>query len=106
MNEMMKRKYAHMLATVGLNIQPNQKVLVEACVEGYEFANIFAQEAYKAGASEVQIFYLDQTYLKTKATYQSVEEVREINPWQQQMYQCILDEGALPIFFAEPSISL
>ena len=94
MNEMMKRKYAHMLATVGLNIQPNQKVLVEACVEGYEFANIFAEEAYKAGASEVQIFYLDQTYLKTKAKYQSAEDVRTIKPWQHQMYQSILDEGA------------
>ncbi|MBQ4343333.1 MAG: aminopeptidase, partial [Erysipelotrichaceae bacterium] len=46
MNEKMMRKYANMLARVGINVQPGQKVLVEACVEGYEFANLFAEEAY------------------------------------------------------------
>ena len=94
MNEKMKRKYANMLATVGLNIQPNQKVLVECAVEGYEFANLFAEEAYKAGAGEVLINYLDQAYLKTKAKYQSADEVRKIKNWQKEMYQSALDEGA------------
>ena len=54
MNEKMIRKYANMLATVGINVQKGQKVLVEACIEGYAFANIFAQECYKEGA-EVHI---------------------------------------------------
>ena len=94
MNEAMKRKYANMLATVGLNIQPNQKVLVECAIEGYEFAGIFADEAYKAGAGEVIINYLDQTNLKIKAKYQSAEEVKEIKTWQKDMYQSALDEGA------------
>ncbi len=94
MNEGMKRKYANMLATVGLNIQPKQKVLVECAIEGYEFAGIFAEEAYKAGAGEVIINYLDQTNLKIKAKYQSAEEVKEIKAWQKDMYQSALDEGA------------
>lgn len=34
MNEKMIRKYANMLATVGINVQKGQKVLVEACIEG------------------------------------------------------------------------
>ena len=70
MNEKMIRKYARMLATVGINVQKGQKVLVEACIEGYSFANIFAQECYEVGASEVIINYLDLPFLKTKAIYQ------------------------------------
>ena len=75
MNEKMIRRYARMLATVGINVQKGQKVLVEACIEGHEFANIFAQECYKEGASEVIIHYLDLPFLKTKAQYQSDEDV-------------------------------
>ena len=97
MNEKMMRKYAAMLVKVGLNVQPKQKVLVEACIEGHEFANLFAEEAYKAGAGEVIISYLDQAYLKTKAKYQSDEEVRKIEPWQHEMYQSALDAGACTI---------
>ncbi len=80
MNEKMMRKYANMLARVGVNVQPGQKVLVEACVEGHEFANLFAEEAYKEGAGEVVIHYLDQAFLKTKAQYQSADEVKKIQP--------------------------
>jgi len=97
MNEKMMRKYANMLARVGINVQPGQKVLVEACVEGYEFANLFAEEAYKEGAKEVVIHYLDQAFLKTKAQYQSAEEVKKIHSWQNEMFQSVLDEGACTI---------
>ncbi len=97
MTEAMKRKYARMLVTVGLNVQPGQKVLVEACIEGYEFANIFAQECYKQGSGEVIINYIDQALLKTKAQYLPAEQVREIRQWEYDRYQNALDDGACTI---------
>ena len=96
MNEKMIRKYARMLATVGVNVQKGQKVLVEACIEGHAFANIFAQECYEVGASEVIINYLDLPFLKTKAHYQG-SEVSKIENWESEMYQKALDEGACTI---------
>ncbi len=96
-NETLKRKYAKMLVEVGLNVQPGQKVLVEACIEGWRFANMFAEEAYKCGAGEVIINYLDQTYLKTKALYQSEEDVKAIEQWEYDRYQNALDAGACTI---------
>ena len=96
MNEKMIRKYARMLATVGINVQKGQKVLVEACIEGHAFANIFAQECYEVGASEVIINYLDLPFLKTKAHYQG-SEVSKIENWESEMYQKALDEGACTI---------
>ena len=97
MNEKMIRKYAKMLVTVGLNVQPGQKVLVEACIEGYQFANIFAQECYKHGSGEVVINYLDLAGLKTKAQYMPDEEVRKIQQWEADRYQNALDDGACTI---------
>lgn len=97
MNEKMIRRYARMLATVGINVQKGQKVLVEACIEGYAFANIFAQECYECGASEVLINYIDLPFLKTKAQYQKDEDVRKIQDWEVERYQKILDEGACTI---------
>lgn len=97
MNEKMIRRYARMLATVGINVQKGQKVLVEACIEGYAFANIFAQECYECGASEVLINYIDLPFLKTKAQYQKDEDVRKIRDWEVERYQKILDEGACTI---------
>ena len=97
MNEKMIRKYAKMLVTVGLNVQPGQKVLVEACIEGYQFANIFAQECYKHGSGEVIINYLDLAGLKTKAQYMPDEEVRKIQGWEHDRYQNALDAGACTI---------
>ena len=94
MKESLIRKYAYMIAKVGLNIQKGQKVCVEACIEGYEFANIFADEAYKLGASDVQINYLDQALLKTKSQYRPLNEVSAIKKWEDDMYQSVLDEGA------------
>ena len=97
MNQHMIRRYANMLARVGINVQQGQKVLVEACIEGHAFANVFAEECYKCGASEVIINYLDLPFLKTKATYQKDEEVRKIQDWEVERYQKALDEGACTI---------
>ena len=41
--ETMKRKYAYTLARVGLNVQKGQTVLVEAAIEGWQFARLFAE---------------------------------------------------------------
>ena len=94
MKEELIRKYAFMIAKVGLNIKPGQIVLVEAAVEGYEFANMFAEEAYKLGAGEVVIHYLDLAKLKTEAKYRPADKVAEILEWQKESYQYYLDCGA------------
>ena len=97
MNTNKIRKYAHMLAKVGINVQPGQKVLVEACIEGNYFIPYFVEEAYKCGASEVIVNYIDLPYLKTKAKYQDASEVMKIENWEVERYQKYLDEGACTI---------
>jgi len=92
--EEMKRKYAYTLARVGLNVQPNQTVLVEAGIEGADFVPVFAEECYKLGAGNVVVNYLDYPNLKAKAQYRSFEEVAKVEETEQAYYQKFLDEGA------------
>ena len=92
--ETMKRKYAYTLARVGLNVQKGQTVLVEAAIEGWQFASLFAEECYKLGAGNVVVNYLDQASLKVAAHYRPDADVRRVEDWERSMYQKYLDEGA------------
>ena len=93
MNEKMIRKYAYMLARVGINVQPGQKVMVEVMPDAYTFVPVFAEECYKAGASQVIVTYLDLGLLKTRAIYEPAEQVMEIAPWQRESYETYLQQG-------------
>ncbi|MGN1344945.1 MAG: aminopeptidase [Traorella sp.] len=89
-----KHQYAYLLAKAGLNVQKGQTVLVEACVEGYEFASIFAEECYKIGAGNVVIHYLDMANLKIASQYRDLEEIKKVNDWEVMQCQPYLDDGA------------
>lgn len=97
MLEEMKRKYARMLVNVGMNVQKGQPVLIEAAIEIWQFANLVAEEAYKAGASRVQINYLDLHRLKVEALNRPAEEVGRHDPWEAGSIEAFMDERACTI---------
>lgn len=90
----MKRRYAYLLARVGLNVQKGQTVLVEAAVEGASFTPIFAEECYKLGAGNVVVHYLDLPNMKVAAKYRSDEDVRKVEDWEYAMHEPYLEDGA------------
>lgn len=92
--EEMKQRYAYTLAKVGLNVQPNQTVLVEAGIEGADFVPIFAKECYRLQAKDVVVQYLDYALLKEKAQARSAAEVAEVFDTERAYYQKFLDEKA------------
>ncbi|MFI3164427.1 MAG: aminopeptidase [Bacillota bacterium] len=53
-------KLARLTARVGVNVQPNQPVVINCPVEQFEFARILASECYNAGASEVFVRHRDE----------------------------------------------
>ncbi|MBR3751774.1 MAG: aminopeptidase [Ruminiclostridium sp.] len=104
--EMMKRKYAFMLARVGLNVQPGQPVLVDAPIEGAYFMPIFAEECYKLGASNVVIHYNDEPTLKVAAKYRSEEAVRSFEAWEADRSNVYLEQGACYLRLDAPNPKL
>ena len=93
----MKRKYARMLVNVGMNVQKDQYVLIEAAQEAWEFANIVAEEAYAVGAKNVLIKYLDLHKLKIDALNLSIEDMSKYDPWDGEAYAYMMDHKACTI---------
>jgi aminopeptidase len=54
------RRYAELAVRVGANVQPGQEVVVLCLVEHAETARAVTREAYRAGASRVEVRYFDQ----------------------------------------------
>jgi aminopeptidase len=63
MDERLER-YAELVVRVGANVQPGQEVFLLPKVEHAEFARALARQAYKAGASYVNVRYQDSHVLK------------------------------------------
>ena len=59
MEQKMLRKYAEMAVKTGINIQPNQTLVIRCPIHGAEFARECASVAYEAGAKEAVVFYND-----------------------------------------------
>ncbi|AQY51445.1 aminopeptidase [Listeria weihenstephanensis FSL R9-0317] len=52
-------KYAELIVKVGVNIQPNQKVVINSSVESAPLSRLLTKKAYEAGASDVIINWAD-----------------------------------------------
>ncbi|MFV0440657.1 MAG: aminopeptidase [Lachnospirales bacterium] len=77
------RLYAKTAVRVGVNLKPNQDLVVNASVECLEVARLVVEEAYEAGAKTVTLKLLDDyiTYLRyKKAPDTSFED--EVPPYQ------------------------
>ncbi len=58
MDERLER-YAELVVRVGANVQPGQEVFVQSAVEHYELTRALVRQAYRAGASYVNVLYGD-----------------------------------------------
>ncbi|MFM6851736.1 MAG: aminopeptidase [Terrabacter sp.] len=67
-------KYARLVVRVGVNVQPGQHVVVSALPEQADAARAIADEAYRVGASRVEITYNDP-FVKRAAVEHGPEEL-------------------------------
>ena len=67
-------KYARLVVRVGVNVQPGQEVVINALPEQADVARALATEAYRVGASRVNIQY-DDPHLTRAAVEHGPEEL-------------------------------
>ena len=60
------QKYAEVVIKIGVNVQPGQRVLLTPWTDNADFARLLAEEAYKAGASFVEVLYDDEPLRLTR----------------------------------------
>lgn len=78
------RKYARLLVTVGINLQPGQEVRIDAAVDQGDFVKLVTEEAYRAGASKVTVEWAFQDLVLLHYRYQTAEQLCTIPQWQEE----------------------
>ncbi|MBE7077553.1 MAG: aminopeptidase [Clostridiales bacterium] len=81
------RKYAKLLARVGLNVKKGQSVFIAACLDQPEFVTMTVEECYKAGASEVYVEWTHQPADKLSSQYRTLESLSELKPWAKAKWE-------------------
>jgi len=100
------QKYVKLAVNVGINIQKGQKLLIRCPVDCAYFARLAMEEAYKAGAQDVQIIWGDE--ISTRINYLLAPDSNfgiEVE-WEKARVQHLVDEGynMLVVYATDPEI--
>jgi aminopeptidase len=80
-------KYARLVVQVGVGVRPGQEVVINGLPEQAEAARAIADEAYRAGASRVEIVYGDPHLQKSQVLHAPVEMLGKSPDYRLQQAQ-------------------
>lgn len=92
MKKTVLRKYAHLIAVKGVNIQKKQEVIIQCELDQPEFVKMLVEECYKAGAGKVIVNWDYQPLTKLHYRHQSVTTLSKVEKWEQERLQHYVDE--------------
>ncbi|WP_322200138.1 aminopeptidase [Acutalibacter intestini] len=98
MKKSLMRKYAKLAVCTGANLQKGQGVVINASVSEHEFAEMVAEEAYRAGAKWVYMAWGDQALTKLAYRHESVTQLSTVWEWEKARQQFYVDQ--LPALIA------
>ena len=76
------RKYASLIARVGVNVQKGQRVVVQAELDQPEFVQMVVEECYRAGASKVEVEWSYQPLTKIHVRHRSLKVLSKVEDWE------------------------
>ena len=95
-------QYAELVIKIGVNLQENQELVINADVSDCEFARIIADVAYKNKAKKVTMMWRDELFTKMRYENEQIETLVDIPQYQidernyavekSSAYLCILSE--------------
>jgi len=86
--------YAELAVKVGVNIQPDQYLFIQATVDNVEFVRLVTKKAYEAGASEVFVHYSDDVLTRLHYEFAPEDAFEFFAPWQAEEKNWLADHGA------------
>lgn len=87
------KKYAHLIAQCGVNVQKKQDVFIQAALDQPDFVTMVVEECYKLGARKVYVDWSYQPISRLHARYRSLATLSELDAieearWQQMVRTC------------------
>ena len=85
------RRYARLIACMGVNIQKGQEVLLYASLDQPEFVQILTEECYRAGAGKVSVEWNYPSLAKLHARWQTQKTLSATQDWEKAKLQHMVD---------------
>lgn len=89
------QKYSKTVIKVGANVQEGQLVVIRANIDARDLVRNLTEEAYKAGAGDVNVVWRDDIITRHKLKYASVETLSEVKRWTIDQYTDYIDSDAV-----------
>ena len=87
MNKTRLKKYAHLIAKCGVNVQKGQEVYISAELDQPEFVKLVVDECYKLGAKKVTVDFSYQPLIKSHVKYCKSEVLEALDSWQIEKWE-------------------
>ena len=87
-------KYARLIVNIGVNLQHNQILVINAPIECAPFARLLAQEAYAAGAHDVVMSWGDEKFARLRYDRAPAVVFSEFPAWRRAFYMDYAEQGA------------
>lgn len=100
------QKYASLVIQVGINVQPDQEVVLRVPVEATALARQLAIEAYKAGAKYVHPLYGDDQITKIRYQYAPRDSFDFFPQWYADALIQLAEKGAgfVSVYATDPDL--
>ncbi len=86
------RKYAQLVAKMGVNVQKGQEVFVRAELDQPEFVQMVVEECYKLGAKTVVVDWTYQPLSVVNVKYRSVKTMSELTDYEEARFKHYVDK--------------
>lgn len=94
MTEAQLDEYARLVVRVGVNVQPDQPVVVNSPIEGADFARRLARAAYEAGARDVTVNWSDEALARLRFERVAEDVLEEYPRWKKALHDDNAAAGA------------
>lgn len=93
MNDAILAKYAYLIIRTGVNIQRDQTLVISSPIECAPFARILAEVAYRQGARDVVMNWVDELSAKVRFLNAPEEVFDEFPEWRKDFYLSYVRKG-------------
>ncbi len=99
-------KYADLAVRVGVNLQPNQNLTINASIEVVDFVRLVVKKAYEAGARNVYVEWSDDFITRTRFELASEESLSDYPEWKAKGLETLAEnDGAfMSIISSDPDL--
>lgn len=100
MKKTVLRKYAQLIARVGINVQKGQEVFITAGLDQPEFVRMVVEECYRLGAVRVVVDWDYQPLAKVHNKYCTVETLGELTDYQKARWEHFVEKIPCRLYLA------